>query len=474
MFPRLRRLLWLLPTLLTTTILAFAALSALAAQGQSEKRLPLFFNERPEGVAEFARQAVRTLGAERSDDAARAEAQAQLRRLGAAAFPFLPPELDTLPTSGRFRVATALRPVALRMGVAKESELASADEALAFWHRYWLDRALDFRRTAVRRAVKRLSRSPSELRAREVRQFDTFALGELVAELEQADTRSEPDRVRRIGGMLSHVTELGWTLPPDASLEATNGYVSEWQHWWDKNRRYYEAYAGPRRIAAMFTQTEYFHWLSGVWQSFGTGLMADQMSQRFLRSARGSLLLLLASCFGGYVGIVATRYLQLLRRASPGSTRRRGVPSTWWKALVLPIPFALVLFVVQSIASWTVAALLLTFAAAIRWSGASVFQSLPELGSYLGESPERIARQRAVRTVYFTQQFANDLPILFSHICLAEYFLGLNGLGTETVKAALSYDTAWLMVMVLLTTALAGVCRVLGSGSGTAAGAEAR
>jgi hypothetical protein len=90
--------------------------------------------------------------------------------------------LDQLGPAERQRVASALEPIAVRMGVGTPEELRGAAAPL-FWARFWQDRAFDFRPQVVRRLVKRLSERELSLRLNDVVQLDTFALPELITAL---------------------------------------------------------------------------------------------------------------------------------------------------------------------------------------------------------------------------------------------------------------------------------------------------
>lgn len=476
----LRRLLWLIPSLLLTTVLAFSALSVLAAQHLAETRLPLFFNPRPRGVEQYTQEALQLMGRATSSIAETQRAAQMIRHVGAAAFPQLATEIDTLPLEARFRVVAALAPVAQRMGIAKQEEIADPESALAFWYRYWRDHTLDFKRQAVKRAVERLAKAPSPLRWKEVERLDTFALPELMAELraaheaqrqvarnaaqDMAQQHAASLRVEHLGRMLAHVTELPWRLPSNASLEEAAALVGKWNKWWVANGQYFESYTGPRRIATMFTQTGYFRWLSELLEPLGRGFLAKAVSSRFLSNLSGTLLLVVFSCCGGYAGLVLARYLKLRGRAPAGGRRLQRGLFRWFRALSLPIPLAFLLYLANQFytASVPTAAVLLTVATATRWSSATLSPGYGALRWLLGDTPERAARRHSFRASYLAYQFAQDLPILLSQICLTEYFLELPGLGAETVKAAINHDTAWLMVMVVATTSILGVSAVLG------------
>src|SRR5712671_1228145 len=165
----LRRLLWIVPILIGVTLTSFALLSyvpdpaedpAVAATLGSEHALelrrsrfldlPRFFNEHPADVVARVDEALTHLAA---DDPWGDAARATLVRLGGAALPHLLPRLDGLDPDARARVAVALSPIAERMGIG-DSEAFDPLRAVAFWNRFWADRAIDFRGANAKRAVR--------------------------------------------------------------------------------------------------------------------------------------------------------------------------------------------------------------------------------------------------------------------------------------------------------------------------------
>ena len=135
-------------------------------------------NSEPRDVRSGARDALAEVASDdprKGDEGARA-----LRRLGGAALPYVLPLLDTLSPDARGRAAVALAPVAARMGLGDRAGLDQPETAAPFWARFWDDRALDFTRTAVDRAVERLVEHGSDLRERDLAALDTFALPEIL------------------------------------------------------------------------------------------------------------------------------------------------------------------------------------------------------------------------------------------------------------------------------------------------------
>ena len=145
----LRRVLWALPTLLGISLVVFFLTTLLPdpsvgviAQGSTvlgddpdrdvkieEARrarfldLPRFFNDDPQDVRTRALACVREI-AEGGDEAA----ARRLARLGGAALPYALPALEALSPDARKKVAMALVPVAVRMGLADPLQPPTADQ----------------------------------------------------------------------------------------------------------------------------------------------------------------------------------------------------------------------------------------------------------------------------------------------------------------------------------------------------------
>src|SRR4051812_16274363 len=200
----LRRLLWIVPILIGVTLASFALLSyvpdpaddpavlaSLAPEQVLELRrarfldLPRFFNEHPVDVVARVDQALARLSRGGQE---REEGERALLRLGGAALPHLLPRLDTFDPGARARVAVALFPIAERMGIAS-GEAVDPEQAVAFWNRFWADRAIDYRGTNARRAVRRLGTHGSAAREADLAELDTLALDQIMLSLEELSGR---------------------------------------------------------------------------------------------------------------------------------------------------------------------------------------------------------------------------------------------------------------------------------------------
>jgi peptide/nickel transport system permease protein len=259
-FPRAMRLLL---TFVAVALVGFYGAAQAARRAESAwpfGHLPVFFNLAPEDVRSRAFAAMRV--AAEPDGVAALAARSELLRLGGAALPHVLPRLDSLEPAARGRVAMALGPVALRMRVASVDDVASPERALLFFGRFWQDRSIEFRPTTVRRAVERLSERSLSLRRDDVIHADTYALEALVAALGKVETANDVARVARLHPVLMHVTHRGAALSQAPSRAEAASAVEAWQRLWLEEGADYSVLEGPRRVAAIVTETQYGKWLA--------------------------------------------------------------------------------------------------------------------------------------------------------------------------------------------------------------------
>jgi peptide/nickel transport system permease protein len=265
-FPRAMRLLL---TFVAVALVGFYGAAQGARRASSTwpfGHLPIFLNLAPEDVRSRAGAALRV--AAEPDGPAALAARSELLRLGGAALPHVLPLLDSLEPAARGRVAMALGPVALRMRVASVDDVSSPERALLFFGRFWQDRSIEFRASTVRRAVERLSERSLTLRRDDVIHADTFALEALVAALGKVQTNADVARVARLQPVLMHVTNRGTALPARPSAADAARAVESWQRLWLEEGADYTVLEGPRRVAALVTETQFGKWLAQafLWQ----------------------------------------------------------------------------------------------------------------------------------------------------------------------------------------------------------------
>jgi hypothetical protein len=288
-FPRLLRLLLTLAAVLTAGFYGAANSAKRPDSGWAYKHLPIFLNLAPTDVRERAVRAMRV--AAKDDGQAAQAARAQLLRLGGAALPHVLPRLDSFEPSARGRVALALGPLALRMRVASADDVATPERALLFFGRFWQDRSIEFRPTTVRRAVERLAERSLPLRREDVIHADTYALEALIAALGSVRNDADVARVARLHPVLMHITGRGEALSRAPTLGEAAKAARRWQELWLQEGADYSVLEGPRRVAALVTETQYAKWLAQafLWK-LGSAGDGSSVSSVVLDALPGSAL----------------------------------------------------------------------------------------------------------------------------------------------------------------------------------------
>jgi peptide/nickel transport system permease protein len=338
-FPRLIRLLLTLSAVVLVGFYGAANAAKRPASGWAYGRLPVFVNLAPRDVRDLSLEAMRAIARGEGEEAERG--RAELLRLGGAALPVVLPQLDTLEPSARGKVALALAPLALRMRVANAEDVASPERALLFWSRFWQDRSIDFRPTTVRRAVERLAERALSLRREDVIHADTYALEALVAALGQVRGPADVARVARLHSVLLHITGRGQALPREPSIEDARRAAERWQALWLEEGADFSVLEGPRRIAALVTETQFGKWLAqAVAWRMGRAQDGSPVVSRVLAALPDSglhVLLLLLIAIGAAAGSAL-----LDRSADLGSRLRTRVAATS-ASLVASYPVVLTL-----------------------------------------------------------------------------------------------------------------------------------
>lgn len=297
LFPRALRLLL---TLAAVVLVGFYGAAGAAKRGGAPwpyRELPLFLNLAPQDVRDKALAAMRD--AAEPDEARAARARLELFRLGGAALPHVLPRLDSLEPTARGRVALALGPVALRMRVASPEDVATSERALLFFSRFWQDRSIEFRITTVRRAVARLAERSLTLRLEDVIHADTYALESLVGALGEVHGPEDVARWQRLQPVLRHITGHGDALPSDPSVAEAAQDVERWRRLWLEQGADYAVLEGPRRIAALVTETQFGKWCAqAFWWRLDRAEDGSRVTDRVLSAAPSSALHVLVLLLG--------------------------------------------------------------------------------------------------------------------------------------------------------------------------------
>lgn len=468
----LRRILWIVPTLAVISVAAFWVLSLAAehsdrisARSASPNRaLPRFWNPEPRGVRELARSAVESIA---RNDAGAAEAKHELARLGGAALPHVLPRLDALDPGARGRVALALRPVAERMGVGSPDELSDPEAAVLFWTRFWQDRAIDFRPAVVKRAVRRLSARATPGRLEDIRQLDTFALSELVAEMGTLRTEDDVRRARSLTLAAAHVTGTGVSIGQSADLETARGVVAHWQRWWLENGADYVTLEGARRLLSMITETQYGRWATDAADNrFGISASGEPVLDVLASRAPVTLWLLLAAGAGGYLlgaltGIVAGAFARrpLDTVSSLLAIALAAVPLAMLAGLLAPESAQRARMLPALLAILTTAALVNRHQRSA--TRVALDQEYARMHRAFGASQLRIALRAFRASAIAVVSLAGvDLPALVTACLVIEHAFGLPGLGPATIAAVGTRDVPWLMAVALLSAATIALAQI--------------
>lgn len=482
----IRRLLLTIPTLVGTSLVVFLVTTlvpdpivatlteqnALLASDRAvyerleEQRrsrfldLPRFFNAQPRDVHALADDCIMHISL---NDDVTPLAVYRLERAGGAALPFVLPNLDKLPPGARGRVAIALAPIAERMGVGDSKTLRDPQESVLFWQRFWEDRELDFTGPAVRRTIARLVQRPTEERETDLVQVDTFALPELVREMQ---TTTDRPALARLMAIASHARG---GLGPRIGLQSTDDEVASaveaWIDWWYANESDYVALGGAQKVAATFSETRYGKWLLRVATgNFGRSqrdgeLVLDKIRTRSEVTISLAFLALLLAYAGGVPLGVFTAWRRGKRVDSALSTAvvvLHAVP-TFVAAAALGV-FATGL--AGKLTLGVVALATGSFATISRQQRASMLEVLGQdfvrtaraKGAYAG----RVLVVHALRNalVPIVALAGTQLPLLVGGAFVVEVVFDLEGLGWECLRAIQSRD-AQVLVGTLFVVAIA-------------------
>jgi ABC-type dipeptide/oligopeptide/nickel transport system permease component len=461
----LRRLLWLAPTLLAITLVTFGVLSSALPPDPELAELPLFFNPEPGAVERLATRALQQIV---SSEAQQPDAERALASLGGAALPYVIPALDAQSPEARARVVKALRPVGSRMGFEFDEHWDPSREVLS-WTRFWEEHAIDYRPSVARRAVLRLAQRSTLLRDTEVRQLDTYALDELIAQMppEGAFDLERSQRLAQLAADITGQPEL--TIEPAAGLERAEAVSAAWQDWWTRHRSRYKTYSGTERVAAMLRDTRYGGWVAqAVRSKLGLVHAGRPVWDVLCEGAQVTLPLLACGLLGAWLGAVAGGVISCV--GSRRSRRLLAVLATLSAALPVLLLAALALrwFGAGARQFW-LGALLMSFAGAplalstgahgADAAGSGFVRTLAALGVSRWQAGLTTLRLSSARLVV---QLGAHLSGLLTLTCVVEHILGLPGLGSETIAALQDPDLNWLMAVTVGAVLFAGLWHVFG------------
>ncbi len=465
----IRRILWIAPTLVVTSLVAFWVLASRLPLAGAEE-LPVFVNLEPRSVRELAGDALHRI-ARGEDDAT--EAAAALAQLGGAALPHVLPRLDELDPAARGQVAVALGPVAVRMGVGDGERLEDPDAAVAFWTRFWRDRSIDFHPTIVRRLVRRYAERPSVLRRSEILQLDTFALGEIVRALRDVSAAGDADRVAHLDGLARHIAGRPGATAGTPTLQEARATAEEWQRFWSTHEARFSTLDGAQRVAAMIGETQYGRWVGDVARrDLGTTGDGMPVVTTLARRAPTTLWLAFGGLLAGYAAGMAWSLSGVVSARAAGSYVAAAVAVG---VAATPV-VALATATSRAGGGLAIGTLLMVVAGAAvssrhAWDGV-VSGGATDWARTLrsqGASELRVGlRATRVESARLFALLAPDFPATVTAAFVVERALGLPGLGEPTIGALASGDVAWLMTVALLLTSCAAALQIFGDVAATA------
>lgn len=474
----LRRMLWSVPALFATSFILFFVTTLapspaaeddaeVTAPSEPTRRsrfldLPRFVNEHPVDVRVRAERALAHVSA---GDAERDRAAHELVRLGGAALPYVLPELEALSPDARRRVAVALGPVATRMGLGQGVDFADPDAATLFWTRFWDDRALDFTRPVVTRAVERFVEHGSDAREDDLKALDTFALRAVVRAIR---TTKSPTARFRLSQIARHAAERGPVIEATASPDEVRRAVAGWREWWFVYGTDFVALSSAERSVATLTDTQYGKWLRRIANGeLGLSLLDGEPIADKLR-ARAPVTLLLCA---------------LAMLASAALAVPVGALGAWRRGSVFDVTTSAALFVLYAVPTFVLAEVLLRFggreaalpeavrvtlavaavaagslATLSRWQRVAILDVLSQ--DYIRTARAKGAAGLRVLVVHALRNalapmitvIGLQFPVLLAGACVVEDVFGLPGIGFETLRALEVHDAPWLMAVLLPTS----------------------
>lgn len=442
----LRRAIWLLPTVVVVSVLAFWVSARNSPPPPGEEGVPILFNPKPTRIQTLAWNAAKATA---SGGADALHAEQLLVRLGGAALPYLLPKLDSLPPAERRRVTQALMPIAVRMKVPAAAEVTSGEEAERFWVQFWQDHFVDFKPTITRRVVRRFGQRSTRLRRSELLRLDTFALDELVRQMGEADN---PHTVRRLAAAASHIADKPWTLTRDASARDVEQTIELWQAWWSRHRSKYVALQGIERLTSPLLETRYVLWLKEAARTrFGTTAAGNSALSQLLGEMPSTLLLLASGLLGGSaLGLLLNALLSTAERRWLARLRR--VLALAW----LGIPLVLIVGYTTRAPAFFGALLVLLSGTALTLLHADAPQA--PLRNITRQS--RVAAYARANLRDILRTMAGSASSLLGSVFIVEFGLGLPGWGSQTIHAVLQRDLSRLMLLVIATSCLLGLVHV--------------
>jgi ABC-type dipeptide/oligopeptide/nickel transport system permease component len=346
------------------------------------------------------------------------------------------------------------------MGIGDATDFAKPEAAALFWSRFWDDRALDFTRTAVDRAVARLVEHGTDLRETDIVALDTYALPEVIRAMVTTTDHVALERLTRIA---RHATGRGPLVAENSDADQVHRVVADWDEWWFVHSTDYVSLDGADRAVAVMTETRYGKWLRRAASGeLGVSAIDGEPIAEKLRD-RAPLTLLVC-------GLAMLLSWSLAIPVGALGAWRQGRAFDWASGGVLFLLYATPTFAAAELlrrfagvhavgaerVALAVAALALGSVATLsRWQRTAMLdvvrQDFVRTARAKGLSEWRVAVVHALRNALMpTVTLAGlHLPVLLGGAFVVEEVFGLPGVGFETLRAIEAHDAPWLMAVVL-------------------------
>ncbi|HZO17248.1 MAG TPA: ABC transporter permease [Polyangiaceae bacterium] len=477
----LRRVLWVFPSVLGVSLIAFFVLSLVPVEipGDDSGAMrhfrfldrPLFFNLEPSDVRSRSLQAVEALTNAPEGSAEAQLAQDELVRLGGAALPFVLPPFEDMTPAKRVRVALALAPIAERMGIEHRGEPNDPEQAVTFWNRFWQSHGTEFHAPTARSAVNRYARYGTEARALEITRLDTFALPAVMDAIYVPQSAEEMPPLRRLLAMASHVTGRKDRIGESTTPAEAKSAVERWRRWWLAFETDYVPLTGASRAAAFLLETRYGKWVfETVVLRLGKDALGRPLLDELVKRARVTAVVLLAGLALAYFLAVPLGIASAYRR---GLLLDRGIAaSVLVPYLLSPVLLGLLAFHLglASVGPGLWASVLLAAALSAEPMRQQRTELMPVLvQEYIqaaiarGAGPLRVLVMHGLRNaaIPVITRATMELPVALTACFVLEQAFGLAGIGEATLQAIQHRDTGWLMTLSLCGTVWAVVAMVL-------------
>jgi hypothetical protein len=373
------------------------------------------------------------------------------------------PALDGFPPEERTRIALEFAPVARRARLPGAEYAEDPERTVAFWTRFWNDRSVEFRPSAVGVALDRLIRYGDDGRADELEQLDTFVLPAVFERLRMPTSEAELERTRILVGVAAHVTGKDDVIERGATLTEARACVGRWRAFWSVYESDFTTFDGLGRVLATVRRTRYGRAAAEIASSFVDPSDDDLSRRRSLSSALLETAYRLAGIVGG--GFVLALVAALTSRR--GSVAVRSIAALL--TVAQPLSVALAAAACSMPASLQTRELAACGLLALGVA-ASPFREASESSSHRRGS--LLARYALARGVGPGARFADRLrrllagplvllslepTLTLTGVFVVEHRLGLEGLAAATAGALERTDGSYFVGLAVLAGLLATV-----------------